>query len=74
VEEQRGAKNAALIPSVRTLQDSKLQLTSVGDQTSLELYRDSSLLGSWPQRLKKIDLFMIKKGSGYKCLYRVSKP
>ncbi|RZR99302.1 hypothetical protein BHM03_00028819 [Ensete ventricosum] len=47
-EEQRGAKNAALIPSVRTPQDSKLGLTFVGDRPSLELYRGSSLLGSRP--------------------------
>ncbi|RZR90678.1 hypothetical protein BHM03_00018611 [Ensete ventricosum] len=44
VEEQRGARNATLIPSVRTPQDPKLRLTSIGDRSSLELYRDSSLL------------------------------
>ncbi|RWW05303.1 hypothetical protein BHE74_00027511 [Ensete ventricosum] len=32
VEGQRDAKNAALIPSVRTLTDSKLGVISIGDQ------------------------------------------
>ncbi|RRT58049.1 hypothetical protein B296_00046186, partial [Ensete ventricosum] len=62
VEEQRGAKNAALIPSVRTPRDSKLGLTSVGDQTSLKFYRGSSLLSNRPQWLKKIDLLLDEKG------------
>ncbi|RRT62667.1 hypothetical protein B296_00003369 [Ensete ventricosum] len=48
VEGQRGIKNIALIPSVRTPRDSKLGLTSVGDRPSLELFRGSSLLGSRP--------------------------
>ncbi|RWV90523.1 hypothetical protein GW17_00047263 [Ensete ventricosum] len=43
VEGQRDAKNAALIPSVRTLLDSKLGVISIG--TSFELYRGSSILG-----------------------------
>ncbi|RRT60230.1 hypothetical protein B296_00016359 [Ensete ventricosum] len=54
VEGRRGAKNVALIPSVRTTQDSKLGLISIGDQPSLELYRSSSLLGSMSQWLKKM--------------------
>ncbi|RRT73738.1 hypothetical protein BHM03_00049071 [Ensete ventricosum] len=54
VEGRRGTKNTALIPSVRTLQDFKLGLTSVGGWPSLKLYRGSSLLGSRPQWLKKI--------------------
>ncbi|RWW11499.1 hypothetical protein GW17_00024890 [Ensete ventricosum] len=45
VEGQRDAKNTALIPSVRTLADSKLGVISRGS-TSLELYRGSSLLGT----------------------------
>ncbi|RRT43095.1 hypothetical protein B296_00056648 [Ensete ventricosum] len=49
VEGQQGAKNAALIPSVRTPQDSKLGLTSEGDRPSLELFKGSSLLGSRSQ-------------------------
>ncbi|RZS05633.1 hypothetical protein BHM03_00036169 [Ensete ventricosum] len=48
VEEKRGAKNVTLIPSVRTPQDSKLGLTSIGDRPSLELYSGSSLPGSRP--------------------------
>ncbi|RWV80703.1 hypothetical protein GW17_00057976 [Ensete ventricosum] len=32
VEGQRDTKNAALIPSVRTLTDSKLGVISIGDQ------------------------------------------
>ncbi|RRT59922.1 hypothetical protein B296_00018884 [Ensete ventricosum] len=32
VEEQRDAKNASLIPSVRTLGDSKLRVLSIGDR------------------------------------------
>ncbi|RWV86739.1 hypothetical protein GW17_00051327, partial [Ensete ventricosum] len=32
VEGQRNAKNAALIPSVRTLADSKLGVISIGDR------------------------------------------
>ncbi|RWW51072.1 hypothetical protein BHE74_00042616 [Ensete ventricosum] len=33
VEGQRDAKNAAIIPSVRTLADSKLGVISIGDQS-----------------------------------------
>ncbi|RRT41994.1 hypothetical protein B296_00019061 [Ensete ventricosum] len=51
----------ALIPNVRTPYDSKLGLTYIGDQPSLELYRGSSLFSSRPQWLKKIDLFMRKR-------------
>ncbi|RWW73290.1 hypothetical protein BHE74_00018843 [Ensete ventricosum] len=32
MEEQQDAKNAALIPSIRTLTDSKLGLISIGDR------------------------------------------
>ncbi|RRT43976.1 hypothetical protein B296_00053302 [Ensete ventricosum] len=32
VEGQRDAKNATLIPSVRTLSDSKLRVISIGDR------------------------------------------
>ncbi|RZR89393.1 hypothetical protein BHM03_00017109 [Ensete ventricosum] len=54
VEGQQSAKNAALIPSVRTPQDSKLRLTFVGNRPSLEVYRVSSLLNSRSQWLKKM--------------------
>ncbi|RRT77076.1 hypothetical protein B296_00007008, partial [Ensete ventricosum] len=33
-EGQRDAKNAALIPSVRTIVNSKIELISIGDQPS----------------------------------------
>ncbi|RWV96652.1 hypothetical protein GW17_00040620 [Ensete ventricosum] len=45
VEGQRDAKNAALIPSVRTLSDSKLGGDLYRGSASLKLYRGSSLLG-----------------------------
>ncbi|RRT66400.1 hypothetical protein B296_00011497 [Ensete ventricosum] len=32
IEGQRGTKNAALVPSVRTLVDSKLGVISIGDR------------------------------------------
>ena len=43
MEGQRDAKNAALIPSVRTLTDSKLGVDLLRGSASLELYRGSSL-------------------------------
>ena len=43
VEGQRDAKNAALIPGVRTLADSKLRVVLFRGSASLELYRGSSL-------------------------------
>ena len=43
MEGQRDAKNAALIPGVRTLADSKLGVDLFRGSTSLELYRGSSL-------------------------------
>ncbi|RZR72087.1 hypothetical protein BHM03_00010261 [Ensete ventricosum] len=62
MKERRGAKNAALIPSVRTPHDSKLGLITVGDRPSLELYRGSSLLGSRLQWLKKCINCLMKRG------------
>ncbi|RRT71239.1 hypothetical protein B296_00013450 [Ensete ventricosum] len=44
VEEQRDAKNAALISNDRTPKDSNARLISIGARPSLELYRGSSLL------------------------------
>ncbi|RZS05630.1 hypothetical protein BHM03_00036166, partial [Ensete ventricosum] len=58
VEEQQGAKNAALVPRVRTPQDSKHEVTSVGNRPSLELYRGSPLFSSRPQWLKKINILL----------------
>ena len=43
VEGQRDAKNAALIPGVRILVDSKLGVDLFRGSVSLELYRGSSL-------------------------------
>ena len=43
VEGQRDTKNAALIPGVRTLADSKLGVDLFRGSASLELYRGSSL-------------------------------
>ncbi|RWW68136.1 hypothetical protein BHE74_00024351 [Ensete ventricosum] len=53
MEGQRDAKNAALIPSVRTLVDSKLKGDHYRGSTSLELYI-GSLLQIAAQRLQKI--------------------
>ncbi|RRT55719.1 hypothetical protein B296_00008561 [Ensete ventricosum] len=53
VEGQRDAKNATLIPSIRTLADSKLRDDHYRGSTSLQLYRDS-LLQIAAQRLQKI--------------------
>ena len=61
VEGQRDAKNAALIPSVRTLADSKLGVDLFRGSTSLELYR-GSFLQIAAQRAEKIHLFLIKRG------------
>ena len=52
MEEQRDAKNNALIPSVRTLTNSKLEVDLFRGSTSLELYRGSSLQVA-AQRLQK---------------------
>ncbi|RWW56868.1 hypothetical protein BHE74_00036379, partial [Ensete ventricosum] len=60
IEGQRDSKNTALIPSVRTLADSKLGVVSIG-------YRPSwNSIGVPPsvsaERIKKnIDLLMIKR-------------
>ncbi|RZS07459.1 hypothetical protein BHM03_00038282 [Ensete ventricosum] len=53
VEGQQDTKNAALIPSVRTLVDSKLGGDHYRGSTSLELYR-ISLLQIAAQRQPKI--------------------
>ncbi|RWW44004.1 hypothetical protein BHE74_00050274 [Ensete ventricosum] len=53
VEGQQDVTNAALIPSGRTLVDSKLGGDHYSEPTSLELYR-GSLLQIVAQRLQKI--------------------
>ncbi|RWW01741.1 hypothetical protein GW17_00035204, partial [Ensete ventricosum] len=45
VEEQRGAKNVTLIPSIRTITDSKLEINLFRRSALMELYRGSLLLG-----------------------------
>ncbi|RWW53718.1 hypothetical protein BHE74_00039764 [Ensete ventricosum] len=50
MEGQRDTKNVALIPSVRTLTNSKLGVIFIGGSPSLELYR-GSLLQIATQRL-----------------------
>ena len=52
VEEQRDAKNAALILGVRTIADYKLGVDLLRGSASLELYRGSSLQVA-AQRLHK---------------------
>ncbi|RWV81192.1 hypothetical protein BHE74_00006124 [Ensete ventricosum] len=74
VEGQRCAKNATLIPSVRTLTDFKLAVDLYRGSTSLELYRGSSLLGSQPQWLKIIDLLLGKRGGSYMLYLGSSNP
>ncbi|RZS03603.1 hypothetical protein BHM03_00033778 [Ensete ventricosum] len=53
VEGQQDAKNVVLIPSVKTLADSKLGGDHYRGSTALELYR-GSLLQLATQRLQKI--------------------
>ena len=57
VEGQRDAKNAALIPGVRTLADSKLEVDLFRGSASLELYRGSSLQVA----AEKIHLLLMKR-------------
>ncbi|RRT32867.1 hypothetical protein GW17_00061340 [Ensete ventricosum] len=52
VEGQRDAKNAALIPSVRTLADSKLRGDHYRGSASLDLYKGSLQIVA--QRLQKV--------------------
>ncbi|RWW51507.1 hypothetical protein BHE74_00042145 [Ensete ventricosum] len=52
MEGQRDTKNTTLIPSIRTLVDSKLMGDLYRGSTSLELYRGSSLLGFMLHELK----------------------
>ena len=58
VEGQRDAKNAAVIPGVRTLADSKLGVDLFRGSASLELYRGSSLQVA----AEKIHLLLMKRG------------
>ena len=73
VEGQRDAKNAALIPGVRTLADSKRGVDLFRGSASLELYRGSSLQVA-AQRLQKRFIYCLRKEKEYMAIYRASKP
>ena len=73
MEGQRDAKNAALIPSGRTLADSKLEVDLFRGSASLELYRGSSLQVA-AQRLHKRFIYCLRKEKEYMTIYRASKP
>ncbi|THU58561.1 hypothetical protein C4D60_Mb03t15640 [Musa balbisiana] len=73
MEGQQDAKNAALIPSVRTLADSKLGVDLFRGLASLELYR-GSFLQIVAQRLQKRFIYCLSKEDEYMTIYRVSKP
>ena len=69
VEGQRDAKNTALIPSVRTLADSKLGVDLFRGLASLKLYRGSSLQVA-AQRLQKRFIYYLRKKKEYMAIYR----
>ena len=73
VEGQRDAKNAALIPGVRTLADSKLGVDLFRGSASLELYRVSSLQVA-AQRLQKRFIHCLSKEEEYMAIYRFLNP
>ena len=73
VEEQRDAKNVAMIPGDRTLVDSKLGVDLFRGSASLELYRGSSLQVA-AQRLQKRLIYCLSKEKEYMAIYRASKP
>ena len=72
VEGHRDAKNAALIPGVRTLADSKLEVDIFRGSNSLELYMGSSLQVA-AQRLQKRFIYCLRKEEEYMAIYRASK-
>ncbi|RRT79183.1 hypothetical protein B296_00006136 [Ensete ventricosum] len=71
VEGQRDAKNTTLIPSIRTLADSKFRGDHYRGLASLELYR-GSLLQIAAQRLQKILFLLMIKLEDYKAMYKPS--
>ena len=73
VEGQRDAKNAALLPSVRTLADSKLGVDLFKGSALLELYMGSFLQVA-TQRLLKRFIYSYLKLDEYMTIYRASKP
>ncbi|RWV90482.1 hypothetical protein GW17_00047308 [Ensete ventricosum] len=60
VEGQRDAKNVILIPSVRTLADSKLEVISIGDRPPWNFIGVPLSLVFCPLAENNIDLLMIK--------------
>ncbi|RWW15205.1 hypothetical protein GW17_00020965 [Ensete ventricosum] len=65
VEEQRDAKNTALIPDDRTLRDSNIgRLVAIGDRPSFELYRGLALQYSTTRFNEKMIYYLMKRG-GY---------
>ncbi|RWW68404.1 hypothetical protein BHE74_00024075 [Ensete ventricosum] len=61
IEEQRDAKNAALIPSVRTLADSKLGVISIGNHPLWNSLGVPPSLVFCIMAKKIIDLLMMKE-------------
>ncbi|RWW10517.1 hypothetical protein GW17_00025935 [Ensete ventricosum] len=62
VEGQQDTKNAALVPSVRTLADSKLRMISIGDQPLWNSIGVPPSLVFCTMAEKIIDLLMMKEG------------
>ncbi|RWW81973.1 hypothetical protein BHE74_00009591 [Ensete ventricosum] len=62
MEGYRDAKNAALIPSVRTLMDFKLGVISIGDQSSWNFIGVPPSLIFCTKTKNNIDLLMMKIG------------
>ena len=61
-EGQRDAKNAALIPGVRTLTDSKHGVDLFRGSASLELYRGFLPPSCCSKAAEKIHLLLMKRG------------
>ncbi|RRT46811.1 hypothetical protein BHE74_00019793 [Ensete ventricosum] len=61
MEGQREAKNAALIPSVRTLADSKLRVISIGDRPPWNSIGVPPSLVFYTKVENNIDLLMMKR-------------
>ncbi|RWW78409.1 hypothetical protein BHE74_00013371 [Ensete ventricosum] len=62
MEGQRDTKNTALIPSVRTLTDSKLGIISIGDRPPWNSIGVPPSLVFYYMSRKIIDLLMMKEG------------
>ena len=66
-------QNVAMIPSVKTLADSKLGVDLFRGSASLELYR-SSFLQVTTQRLLKRFIYFLLKEDEYMTIYMTFKP